>query len=100
MGDIVDGWRVLGLEPGERLTLSMLMRAPGSGLQEFTIRERADGSKRILELSVYWHPAGVWGLAYWYAHYPLYRPLVSGALSEVLRRAERLDAAREVLPDA
>jgi hypothetical protein len=28
MGDVVDGWRVLGMEPNERLTLSMLTLGP------------------------------------------------------------------------
>jgi uncharacterized protein YbjT (DUF2867 family) len=91
MGDVVDGWRVLGLEPNERLTLSMLMRAPGSGLQEFNIRERGD--RRVVELCSYWHPAGFWGLLYWYAHLPLYSPLVNGAVAEIARRAEALDDA-------
>ena len=91
IGDVVDGWRVLGVAPNERLTLSMLMRAPGAGLQEFTIRERGD--KRVVELCAYWHPAGLWGLLYWYAHLPLYGPLVHGAVREIARRAEQLDLA-------
>ncbi len=92
MGDVVDGWRVLGIKRNERLTLSMLMRAPGSGLQEFNIRER--GGRRVVELCAYWHPAGLWGLLYWYAHLPLYSPLVHGAVAEIARRAESLDAQR------
>jgi len=92
MGDIVDGWRVLGLKPNERLTFSMLMRAPGSGLQEFNIRERGD--RRVIELCAYWHPAGFWGLLYWYAHLPLYGPLVHGAVAEIARRAELLEGPR------
>ena len=91
-GDVVDGWRVLGMKPNERLTLSMLMRAPGSGLQEFNIRERGD--KRVVELCSYWHPAGFWGLSYWYGHLPLYSPLVNGAVAEIARRAEALDRKR------
>lgn len=91
MGDVVDGWRVLGLKPDERLTLSMLMRAPGAGVQEFVIRERGD--RRVVEQCAYWHPAGFWGLLYWYAHLPLYGPLVRGALAEIVRRAEALDRA-------
>jgi hypothetical protein len=30
---------------------------------------------------------------YWYAHLPLYSPLVQGAVAEVARRAEALDDA-------
>lgn len=89
IGDVVDGWRVLGMESNERITYSMLMRAPGSGLQEFSIRER-DG-KRVVELCAYWHPAGFWGLLYWYAHLPFYGPLVGSAVREIARRAEALE---------
>jgi hypothetical protein len=92
VGDVVDGWRVLGLKPNERVTFSMLMRAPGSGIQEFVIRERGD--RRVVELCAYWHPAGLWGLLYWYAHLPLYGPLVSSAVAEIARRAEALDDQR------
>ena len=91
-GDVVDGWRALGIKPNERLTLSMLMRAPGSGLQEFNIRDRGD--RRVVELCAYWHPAGFWGLLYWYAHLPLYSPLVNGAVAAVARRAEAFDDER------
>ena len=92
MGDIVDGWRVLGLEPDERLTLMMEMRAPGSGVQEFTIREQ-DGHC-VIRMCAYWHPAGFLGLLYWYLHLPLYGPLVRGALKEIARRAEALDGSQ------
>jgi hypothetical protein len=37
MGDAVDSWRVIGLEPGRRLTLLMGMKAPGAGVLEFEI---------------------------------------------------------------
>jgi uncharacterized protein YbjT (DUF2867 family) len=96
MGDVVDGWRVLGVKPNERLTFAMLMRAPGSGLQEFNVRER--GGRRVVELTCYWHPAGLWGLLYWYAHLPLYGPLVKSAVAEIARRAEALDAGASPHP--
>ena len=64
----------------------MEMRAPGSGVQEYTIREK-DG-QRVIRMSAYWHPAGFWGLLYWYLHQPLNGPLVHGALKEIARRAE------------
>lgn len=51
-----------------------------------------EGDRRVIELCAYWHPAGFWGLLYWYAHLPLYSPLVHSAVAEVARRAESLDA--------
>jgi hypothetical protein len=71
---------------------TLLMRAPGSGIQEFVIRER--GNRRVVELCACWHPADLWGLLYWYAHLPLYGPLVHSAVAEIARRAEALDEQR------
>jgi hypothetical protein len=48
----------------------------------------------VVELCAYWHPAGLWGLLYWYAHLPLYSPLVQSAVAEVARRAEAFDDER------
>jgi len=49
---------------------------------------------RVPELCAYCHPAGFWGLLYWYAHLPLYGPLVHGAVAEIARRAELLEGPR------
>jgi len=75
------------MKPNERLTLSMPMRAPGSGLQQFNIRGRV--GRRVVELCTYWHPAGIWRLLYWYAHQPLYGPLVQGAVAGLHARQKR-----------
>jgi uncharacterized protein YbjT (DUF2867 family) len=93
VGDIVDGWRVLGMEPGVRLTLMMELRAPGAGVLEFDIRER-DG-RRYIHMCAYWHPAGFWGLLYWYFLLPWHDLLFRGTTREIARRAERLDAGRD-----
>jgi len=41
---------------------------------------------RVIELCAYWHPAGFWGLLCWYAHLPLYSPLVHTAAAEIARQ--------------
>ena len=38
VGDVVDSWRVIALEPGRRLTLLMEMKAPGAGVQELVVQ--------------------------------------------------------------
>jgi hypothetical protein len=68
VGDVVDSWRVIGVEPSRRLTLFFGMKAPGSGVLEFEIEDL--GERRRITATAYWHPAGVWGLAYWYAMAP------------------------------
>lgn len=69
IGDHVDSWTVVGLEPGERLTLMMGMKALGAGVLEFDLEPREGGGTR-LTATAYWHPAGFGGLAYWYLLFP------------------------------
>ncbi len=86
VGDVVDAWRVIALEPERRLTLLMEMRAPGSGVLEFEILDR--GERRAVRATAYWHPAGPLGLLYWFALLPLHRVLFRGLTAAIARRAE------------
>ncbi len=88
VGDVVDGWRVIGAKPGRRLTLLMEMRAPGSGVLEFEID--STGERRRVSMTAYWHPAGVFGLLYWYALLPAHGFLFTHAVRTIARRAERI----------
>jgi uncharacterized protein YndB with AHSA1/START domain len=87
VGDRVDSWKVLGLEPERRLSLAFGMKAPGAGMLEFELEPRDDGGTR-LTVTAYWHPAGVWGLLYWYAFEPAHRFIFSGTAEAICRRAE------------
>jgi len=71
VGDRVDSWRVVAIEPPRSLTLQFGMKAPGAGVLEFELAPLGDGGTR-LTATAYWHPAGAWGLAYWYALAPLH----------------------------
>jgi uncharacterized protein YbjT (DUF2867 family) len=88
LGDYVDSWQVVAMEPPTRLTLGFGMRAPGSGVLEFEIKSE-DGRSRVT-VTTYWHPAGVWGLLYWYASAPLHALVFRGMAEEIARRAEKL----------
>ena len=87
VGDRIGSWSVLGIEPERRLSLAFGMRAPGAGMLEFDLEPRAGGGTR-LTITAYWHPAGVWGLGYWYAFAPVHRFLFQGTAREICRRAE------------
>jgi uncharacterized protein YbjT (DUF2867 family) len=89
VGDNVDSWEVIGLEQNRRLSLAFGMRAPGSGILEFTIDSLSQEQSR-LTATAYWHPAGVLGLAYWYSLEPLHRVIFQGMAREICRRAEAL----------
>lgn len=86
VGDVIDSWRVIGVEPERRLTLAFGMKAPGAGVLEFEIEEVGTGERR-LAVTAYWHPAGVWGLAYWYAMFPAHLVLFDALVKAMARRA-------------
>ena len=88
VGDTIDYWTVMALEPSRRLTLDFGMRAPGAGVIEFEI-EPLDAERTQVTVTAYWHPQGVWGLLYWYALVPAHLFIFKGMTREIARRAER-----------
>jgi hypothetical protein len=91
LGDVEDSWRVIALEPGQRLTLLMEMKAPGAGVLEFVVRPGMRGEGSTVSATAYWHPAGVLGLLYWYALVPAHLFLFKGLTRAILRRASALE---------
>lgn len=90
VGDHINSWTVLALEPDRRLTLNFGMRAPGAGVLEFAIEPGQNGRVR-LSITAYWHPHGVWGLSYWFAMMPAHVFIFRGMVAEVIRRAEAIE---------
>ena len=58
----------------------------GFGVLEFTITDT--GADRELHMCAYWHPAGAWGLMYWYALLPPHLFIFRSTTREILRRAK------------
>ena len=85
-GDAIDAWRVIGVQPNRRLTMVMEMKAPGAGVLEFSIEDVAGG--RRVSVDAYFHPAGAWGLAYWYVLLPFHSYIFKGMTRTIRRRAE------------
>lgn len=86
VGDTIDYWTVLALDPPSRLTLNFGMKAPGNGVMEFEMEPLNERETRVA-VTAYWHPAGVWGLLYWYAFVPVHRLLFRGVARAIARRA-------------
>lgn len=93
IGDTIDYWTVIGMEENRRLTLNFGMRAPGSGVLEFEM-EQLDANRTRITATAYWHPRGVWGLAYWYALVPAHLFVFKGMTAAIARRAEQGAAPR------
>lgn len=97
IGDRIDYWTVLAVEPAHRLTLHFGMRAPGSGVLEFEVDPEpapAPPGQTRLTITAYWHPQGVWGLLYWYAMVPAHLFIFRLMTRAMLRRAANAQAQR------
>ena len=85
VGDGLDFWRVVALEPPRRLLLLAEMKAPGDALLEFTVNP--EGPQRVaVDMISRFLPRGLAGLAYWYALLPAHQWLFEGMLRSVARR--------------
>lgn len=86
IGDALDFWRVLDLEPNRRLLLLAEMRMPGQALLEITISKTGPGHFEITLLSRFL-PKGIFGIAYWYVLYPFHEYVFSRMLKGMVRAA-------------
>ncbi len=89
VGDALDFWRVLELEPGHKLVLLAEMKMPGQAVFQFQIDPLDDQSCRLLLIARFL-PKGVAGLAYWYGLLPIHGPLYQG----MIRRIAALSGCR------
>ncbi len=87
LGDAIDYWTVVGLEPERVLTLDFGLKAPGAGILEFVIEPLAADRTR-LAITAYWHPQGVWGLLYWAVLVPFHLFIFERMVRAIAARAE------------
>lgn len=83
VGDALDFWRVEAFEPDELLRLQAEMRVPGRAWLEFEVVR--DDSESTIRQTAIWDPAGLFGLAYWYALYPIHGLVFAGMLRNIAR---------------
>ena len=86
-GDALDFWRVVGVEPGRRLTLLAEMKLPGIAILEFEVTPEGAGSRIVT--AAHFHPAGAAGLLYWYALWPIHKRIFAGLTDAIVARAAR-----------
>ncbi len=91
VGDRVDSWEILSVEENTLLVMRFAMKAPGGGGMQISIEP--EGEQQRLEVALYWHPAGFWGLVYWYFFAPWHRWLLWGMTKNMARLAEQKQQA-------
>lgn len=82
VGDAVDCWRVLLIEPEKRLVLLAEMTLPGEALLEFRINKLDEQRTEILQISRFL-PTGLAGVGYWNAITPLHKVVFEGMLKGI-----------------
>jgi len=91
VGDALDFWRVEAFDPDCRLNLVAEMKLPGRAWLQFEVEPVAlqpDSPQSNISQTAIFEPAGLGGLAYWYALYPFHRWIFAGMLREIATRAE------------
>lgn len=86
VGDTVDSWKVIIVEPEKQLALLFGMKAPGLGRLCFTLKDK--GTHRELDVRAWWHPHGMPGLFYWLLMIPAHLFIFRGMAKRIARLAE------------
>ncbi len=93
VGDALDFWRVVAVEPPRRLLLRAEMKLPGVATLGFDV-EPAPGAEggtggTLLTMTARFRPRGLLGIAYWYAVLPLHGVVFRGMLKGLARAAAK-----------
>jgi hypothetical protein len=83
IGDSLDFWKVLDLQPGKRLLLLAQMKVPGKAWLEFAIRGSA------LVQTAYFLPKGLGGRIYWWAMKPFHALIFGRMIKKIIELAHR-----------
>jgi len=89
-GDALDFWRVESVEPDRRLNLVAEMKVPGRAWLQFEVEPTNHGS--VIRQTAIFDPAGLSGLLYWYALYPIHYCIFKGMLHRIAAIAQRKPA--------
>jgi len=85
-GDALDFWRVLAVEPPQRLLLLAEMKMPGEALMEFRLTPLNGGQTEVQQLSRFL-PRGLGGILYWYSLFPFHQWIYRGMLRALAQAA-------------
>jgi len=86
VGDRLDFWEVIELDPGHRLRLRALMKVPGEAELELAVHsERGEG---VLVQTGRFKPSGIAGRLYWWMLYPIHAAIFSGMATRIATRSD------------
>jgi uncharacterized protein YbjT (DUF2867 family) len=86
-GDALDFWRVESIEQDRELRLVAEMKIPGRAWLQFEVTPNSSGC--VIRQTAIFDPAGLGGLLYWYALYPVHKWMFHGMLRNIAAAAEK-----------
>ncbi len=91
-GEALDFWRVTAIEAGRLLELRAEMKLPGVATLSFEMQPLDDTTTNLVQTARF-KPKGLFGLAYWWAVWPLHGFVFNGMLRGIARSAAERAAA-------
>lgn len=89
IGDPVDWWRVVDLQPGHKLVLRAEMKVAGGAWLEFTV-DQTPGGAWITQRAVF-YPKNVRGQLYWRSMAPFHRVIFPSMVKNIIEAARHID---------
>ncbi|MCA9842592.1 MAG: DUF2867 domain-containing protein, partial [Cyanobacteria bacterium HKST-UBA03] len=86
VGDALDCWRVIRVEPPERLHLKAEMKVPGEAYLQYRLRQVSPNRVALIQSAMF-IPKGLLGLLYWWAVSPVHNVVFDGMLSGIAKAA-------------
>ncbi|MFX0197619.1 MAG: DUF2867 domain-containing protein [Candidatus Hodarchaeota archaeon] len=87
LGDTVDFFRIVEIEPKKMIRLKAEMKLPGDGWLQFEAKPVEDNLTSFVQI-VFFAPKGLLGNIYWYLLYPIHRIIFSKMFSKLATKVE------------
>jgi hypothetical protein len=87
LGDTIDFFRVVKIEPNRMIRLKAEMKLPGDGWLQFEAESVEDNLTSLVQ-TVLFAPRGLLGTVYWYLLYPIHRLIFAQMIKKLASKAE------------
>jgi hypothetical protein len=88
LGDTIDFFRVVKVEPNNMIRLKAEMKLPGDGWLQFEAKPIKDNLTNIVQ-TVFFAPRGLFGTLYWYLLQPIHRLIFKKLINKIVAKSEQ-----------
>ena len=87
LGDTIDFFRVVKIEPNRMIRLKAEMKLPGEGWLQFEAKPVNDHLTKLVQI-VFFAPKGLFGLIYWRLLFPIHKLIFTRMIKSLAAQAE------------